>query len=170
MNLLPANRNFTLKKVLLMNLSAANPAVMHVKMQEAVLTAAAVPVRCSKQLAPVAEKLAKFPSSQAMIALFIAVTALQTEDKLKIVKILMRPSGRIFLFHYNLFFTAFLKHLNTFITAIALRGNETPRYFYAVFFMQNSCCSTPLCWERIAKLTERTNSAHACIAQNNSIP
>lgn len=68
-----------LKRASQMNPSAANPAVMHVKMQEALPMAASV--KCSRQFAPDAERPAKFLSSLAMIALCIAATALQTEDK-----------------------------------------------------------------------------------------
>lgn len=72
-----------LKKVSQTNLSAASPAVLHVKMQEAVPPTAEA-VKCSMQHAQNAEKSARFLLNLATIARFTAAIALQTEDNYKI--------------------------------------------------------------------------------------
>jgi len=71
-----------LEKVSQMNHSVVKLAEMHAKMQRALPMA--VPVKCSMLFALLAEKLARFLSSQEKIAQCIAATALQIiEHKLK---------------------------------------------------------------------------------------
>ncbi|GEM_PF-3201542 len=71
-----------LEKVSQMNHSVVKLAEMHAKMQRALPMA--VPVKCSMLSALLAEKLARFLSSQEKIAQCIAATALQIiEHKLK---------------------------------------------------------------------------------------
>ncbi len=88
-----------LKKALQTSPSAANPAVLRVKTQEAVPTTAAA-VKCSTQLALNAARPAKFRSSRAMIVLYTAATALQTEDNYKIADF-GAPFGAHFFYFLN---------------------------------------------------------------------
>jgi len=68
-----------LKKVLRMSHSAARPAEMHAS--KIATAEAAEAVRCSMLFALPAEDPARFPSSRAAIALFIAAIALASRDK-----------------------------------------------------------------------------------------
>jgi hypothetical protein len=66
-----------------MNRKDANPAVMHVRILKAIHTVETE--RCSKPLAHLVAKLAKSRLSPAMIVLYIAAIALQTEDNINLV-------------------------------------------------------------------------------------
>ena len=78
MNLLRVSRSFTHPKVLQMNRKDANPAVMPVRIPRGIHSVETE--KCSKPLAQLVAKLAKFHLSLVRIVLYIAASALQTDN------------------------------------------------------------------------------------------
>ena len=93
MNLRQKSKSFMRRRVSRMNPSAANLAVMHAKIQRAVQTAEIA--KCSRQLAHLAVKPAKFLLNLVKIVLYTAAIALQTEDNINKVWNVSRK-GHIF--------------------------------------------------------------------------
>ncbi len=82
MNLLRVSRSFTHPKVLQMNHKDANPAVMPVRIPRGIHSAETE--KCSKPLVQLVAKLAKFHLSLVRIALYIAASALQTDNNINL--------------------------------------------------------------------------------------